>query len=116
MLFKNESTLIMARKAFTLIELLVVIAIIALLLSVLMPALQKVKQQAATVVCLSNIRGMTEAWHVYLADNNDKMVSAHVPNGNTNRDTGVGYWIESPQDDDGNYNTRSCHSNRRRRD
>jgi prepilin-type N-terminal cleavage/methylation domain-containing protein len=41
--------------AFTLIELLVVVAIIALLMAILMPALQRVKKQSKTVVCQSNL-------------------------------------------------------------
>ena len=65
----------MRKKGFTLIELLVVISIIALLLSILMPALTKVKEQAKAVVCSSNLRQMAVALEVYTAENENKSLS-----------------------------------------
>ena len=53
---------------FTLIELLVVIAIIALLLSILMPALNKVKEQARIIVCGSNLRQAGQGINAYATD------------------------------------------------
>ena len=61
-------------KAFTLIELLVVISIIALLVSILMPALAKAREQAKQAVCLINLRNLSLAWTLY-ADNNDGKLS-----------------------------------------
>ncbi|HUW18428.1 MAG TPA: type II secretion system protein [Sedimentisphaerales bacterium] len=56
------------QKGFTLIELLVVIAIIALLMSILVPALSRVKQQAKAAVCRSNLHQWGIAWHMFLDD------------------------------------------------
>ncbi len=56
------------KNGFTLIELLVVIAIIALLMAVLMPALAKVREQAKTVVCLSNLRQWGVVFQMYTGD------------------------------------------------
>ncbi len=58
------------RKGFTLIELLVVIAIIALLMSILMPALQRVRKQARKVVCMANLKQWGLFWKMYCDDNN----------------------------------------------
>ena len=58
------------RKGFTLIELLVVIAIIAMLMSILMPALQRVRMQARAVACQSNLKQWGTIWVMYTDDNN----------------------------------------------
>lgn len=65
----------MRTRAFTLIELLVVIAIIAILLSILIPALEIAKEQATGAICLSNLNGLSKAWTLYVEDNNSKIVS-----------------------------------------
>jgi prepilin-type N-terminal cleavage/methylation domain-containing protein/prepilin-type processing-associated H-X9-DG protein len=64
------------RKGFTLIELLVVIAIIALLMGILMPALQKVKQQAQEITCRANLRQYSIAQNIYLDDFDDRYPDA----------------------------------------
>ncbi|MFZ2147634.1 MAG: type II secretion system protein [Sedimentisphaerales bacterium] len=57
------------RKGFTLIELLVVIAIIALLMAILMPALNRAKKQVRTILCRSNLNQYGLAARMYLDDN-----------------------------------------------
>jgi prepilin-type N-terminal cleavage/methylation domain-containing protein/prepilin-type processing-associated H-X9-DG protein len=58
------------KRGFTLIELLVVIAIIALLMSILMPALTRVKKQARKVVCMTHLKQWGLIWKMYCDDNN----------------------------------------------
>jgi len=67
-----------SRTAFTLVELLVVIGIIAVLISILLPALNKAKQAANTVVCSANLRQCGIALRMYLNDNKDILPADRV--------------------------------------
>lgn len=58
------------RRAFTLIELLLVVALISLLVSMLIPALSKVRERARLAVCLGNLRHITPAGYLYSEVNN----------------------------------------------
>ena len=68
-------------KGFTLVELLVVISIIALLLSILMPALGKVREQTRRVVCASNLRQQGIGLLIYANSNNNVLPPSVYNNG-----------------------------------
>jgi prepilin-type N-terminal cleavage/methylation domain-containing protein/prepilin-type processing-associated H-X9-DG protein len=79
-------------RAFTLIELLVVIAIIAILMAIMMPALQRVKEQAQEMSCRANLRQYGVVHNLYLDDNDSRypsawlsLVKTETPPGLTNR-------------------------------
>jgi prepilin-type N-terminal cleavage/methylation domain-containing protein/prepilin-type processing-associated H-X9-DG protein len=63
------------KRGFTLIELLVVIAIIAVLMAILMPALNRVKEQGKRIVCENNLKSLQLCWIMYCDDNDDKLVN-----------------------------------------
>jgi prepilin-type N-terminal cleavage/methylation domain-containing protein/prepilin-type processing-associated H-X9-DG protein len=67
------------RTGFTLIELLVVIAIIAILLAVLIPALNAAKKQVTGTICMSNLTSIVKSWSLYIDDNNGKLCNTLVP-------------------------------------
>ncbi len=66
------------KKAFTLVELLVVISIIALLMSILMPSLQRAKTMAKRIVCQSNLKQWGLVWAMYVEDNEGKFHSGDI--------------------------------------
>jgi len=63
------------RRGFTLIELLVVIAIIALLMGILMPALNRAREQGRRAVCEGNLKTLTLGWLMYADENDSKIVN-----------------------------------------
>lgn len=69
------------RAAFTLVELLVVIGIIALLISILMPALSKAREQANAVKCMSNERQMGQALVMFANEHNGYLPKAWFNDG-----------------------------------
>ncbi|MBI9018664.1 MAG: type II secretion system protein [Phycisphaerae bacterium] len=89
-------------KGFTLIELLVVISIIALLVSILMPALAKAKQLATAAVCLSNSRQLSMGWFMYQDDNSGRIMSSHSGEQYTDK------WIGIPRTNDDDTNPGYC--------
>ena len=74
------STSLKKNRAFTLIELLVVIAIIALLLSIITPALHQVKERARRLLCSNRLKQWGIAIHHYSAANSDKMMAMKTKN------------------------------------
>ncbi|HTW94522.1 MAG TPA: prepilin-type N-terminal cleavage/methylation domain-containing protein [Tepidisphaeraceae bacterium] len=66
------------RDGFTLVELLVVIGIIALLISILLPALNKARQEAYTTQCASNMRQLALAVLQYAYDNKGKLIIGEI--------------------------------------
>ena len=82
------------RKGFTLVELLVVIGIIALLISILMPALGRARDQANRIKCMSNLRTLMQGIVMYVSANNSAMPH---PNWGGNPVGWPGWLYDNPQ-------------------
>lgn len=81
-----EKRIVSARRranGFTLIELLVVVAIIVILMAMLLPALQSGREQARSVVCLNNLKGIVTAEFFYQQDNNGAITVSDYRNGSS---------------------------------
>ncbi len=81
------------RRGFTLIELLIVIAIIAVLITILAPALQSAKELATAAVCQGNQRVLINAWIAYHQDNKNWLVGGC----NYTDDWSKHRWVEPPK-------------------
>ena len=91
------------KNGFTLIELLVVISIIALLIAILMPALNKAREQATGSVCLANQKNLMLAYIMYADENDGRVVGGYVCESSNSYGLACDYqWVYYPQDDGGN--------------
>ena len=89
------------KNGFTLIELLVVISIIALLIAILMPALNKAREQAPGTVCMANQKNLMLAYTMYADENDGRIVGGYVATSLETVLAAKHQWVFYPQDENG---------------
>ena len=82
-------------RGFTLVGLLVVISIISILMSILMPALSRAREQGQRVHCMSNLKSLAMAWNLYTQDNDGRTCSPYTF---WNDDENDNYWVAQGPD------------------
>jgi prepilin-type N-terminal cleavage/methylation domain-containing protein/prepilin-type processing-associated H-X9-DG protein len=82
------------RSAFTLVELLVVIGIIAVLISILLPALGRAREQANTTRCLANLKQIGLAFVIYLNDSKGILPPIEYVQDSSNPNATQAYWTD----------------------